>query len=218
MRDRTAFVMGRVNFEFVGPAGYGEKIVTRLAVKELSRSTVTWDCSARRSQRTGGAPAGTGGDFSQRARDCYRPQSPLPEPGGRVRTLANRRPRHRGRQPHGATVPALGHAEGRGCDPHRHRPGGTRPPCSPGCGAGRRCRGRHRRDPGCFRPNGRNPAVAERRVDCPEGRRAQAEATRRHWASRPPIRTSPLSTWPATGAFSTPRTRWPPPPATTSAW
>ncbi|MDE0366708.1 MAG: acyl-CoA thioesterase [Gammaproteobacteria bacterium] len=49
--DRTAFVMGRVNFEFVGPAGYGEKIVTRLAVKEITRSTVTWDCSARRADK-----------------------------------------------------------------------------------------------------------------------------------------------------------------------
>ena len=50
-KDRTAFVMGRVNFEFVGPAGYGEKIVTRLAVKEITNSTVTWDCSARRADK-----------------------------------------------------------------------------------------------------------------------------------------------------------------------
>ena len=50
-KDRTAFVMGRVNFEFVGPAGYGEKIVTRLAVSELTKSTVTWDCSARRADK-----------------------------------------------------------------------------------------------------------------------------------------------------------------------
>ncbi len=49
--DRTAFVMGRVNFEFVGPAGYGEKIVTRLAAKEITKSTVTWDCSARRADK-----------------------------------------------------------------------------------------------------------------------------------------------------------------------
>ena len=50
--DRTAFVMGRVNFEFVGPAGYGEKIVTRLAVKEITNSTVTWGCSARRADKS----------------------------------------------------------------------------------------------------------------------------------------------------------------------
>jgi len=48
-RDRTAFVMGRIDFKFIGPAGYGEKIVTRLAVKKITNSTVLWDCSARRS-------------------------------------------------------------------------------------------------------------------------------------------------------------------------
>jgi len=45
-RDRTAFVMGRVSFEFVGPAAYGAKIITRLALKEISNSTLTWECSA----------------------------------------------------------------------------------------------------------------------------------------------------------------------------
>lgn len=47
-RDRTAFVMGRINFEFVGPASYNERIVTRLALHDISNSTITWDCSARR--------------------------------------------------------------------------------------------------------------------------------------------------------------------------
>ena len=47
-QDRTAFVMGRVNFEFVGPAAYGEIIITRLALSEISNSTLTWECSARR--------------------------------------------------------------------------------------------------------------------------------------------------------------------------
>jgi len=46
--DRTAFVMGRVNFEFVGPAAYGEKIVTRLELAEISNSTLTWKCTATR--------------------------------------------------------------------------------------------------------------------------------------------------------------------------
>ena len=48
--DRTSFVMGRINFEFVGPAAFNDKIVTRLALKEISNSTLTWDCSARRSR------------------------------------------------------------------------------------------------------------------------------------------------------------------------
>ena len=47
-RDRTAFVMGRVNFEFVGPAAYGEKIVTRLELIDITNSTLTWECTATR--------------------------------------------------------------------------------------------------------------------------------------------------------------------------
>ncbi len=47
-QDRTAFVMGRINFEFIGPAAYGEKIVTQLKLLEISNSTLTWECTALR--------------------------------------------------------------------------------------------------------------------------------------------------------------------------
>ena len=47
-QDRTAFVMGKVNFEFVGPAAYGERIMTRLELTEISNSTLTWGYSAKR--------------------------------------------------------------------------------------------------------------------------------------------------------------------------
>ena len=47
-QDRTAFVMGRVNFEFVGPAAYGDRIITRLELDEISNSTLTWNCLANR--------------------------------------------------------------------------------------------------------------------------------------------------------------------------
>jgi len=47
-QDRTAFVMGRVDFEFVGPAAYGEMIVTRLELIDISNSTLTWKCTANR--------------------------------------------------------------------------------------------------------------------------------------------------------------------------
>ena len=47
-QDRTAFVKGKVNFEFVGPAAYGERIMTRLELTEISNSTLTWGCSAKR--------------------------------------------------------------------------------------------------------------------------------------------------------------------------
>ena len=58
-QDRTAFVMGRVNFEFVGPAAYGEQIITRLALKEITNSTLTWDCSAKRKDDDVPVTAGT---------------------------------------------------------------------------------------------------------------------------------------------------------------
>ncbi len=46
--DRTAFVMGRINFDFVGPAAYGDKIVTRRELLEISNSTLLWQCTASR--------------------------------------------------------------------------------------------------------------------------------------------------------------------------
>ncbi len=46
--DRTAFVMGRINFEFVGPAAYGDKIVTRIEAIEITNSTLQWQCTANR--------------------------------------------------------------------------------------------------------------------------------------------------------------------------
>ena len=47
-KDRTAFVMGRVSFEFVGPAAYGDEIITRLELEEITNSTITWKCTANR--------------------------------------------------------------------------------------------------------------------------------------------------------------------------
>ena len=44
--DRTAFVMGRVNFEFLGPAAYGDRLVTRLELIDITNSTLTWKCTA----------------------------------------------------------------------------------------------------------------------------------------------------------------------------
>ena len=46
--DRTAFVMGRINFDFVGPAAYGDKIVTKLQLVEITNSTLQWQCTATR--------------------------------------------------------------------------------------------------------------------------------------------------------------------------
>ncbi len=45
-KDRTAFVMGRIQFDFVGPAAYGDRILTRLKLVDISKSTLTWECTA----------------------------------------------------------------------------------------------------------------------------------------------------------------------------
>lgn len=45
-RDRTAFVMGNINFNFVGPAAYGERVRTVIALKKITRSTLHWRCEA----------------------------------------------------------------------------------------------------------------------------------------------------------------------------
>ena len=37
-----------LDFEFVGPAAYGEQIVTRLELIEITNSTLTWKCTANR--------------------------------------------------------------------------------------------------------------------------------------------------------------------------
>ncbi|MEM7020281.1 MAG: acyl-CoA thioesterase [Pseudomonadota bacterium] len=47
-QDRTAFVMGRVNFEFTGPAAYGERVLTELGLADITTSTVTWSCIAKK--------------------------------------------------------------------------------------------------------------------------------------------------------------------------
>jgi acyl-CoA thioesterase FadM len=38
--------MGRIQFEFVGPAAYGDRILTRLKLADISNSTLTWECTA----------------------------------------------------------------------------------------------------------------------------------------------------------------------------
>lgn len=58
-QDRTAFVMGRVNFEFIGPAAYGEQIITRLELAEITNSTLTWSCTANRRADDGPVTRGT---------------------------------------------------------------------------------------------------------------------------------------------------------------
>lgn len=44
--DRTAFVMGDVQFRFVGPASYGDRIRTTMTLARIGGATLHWDCKA----------------------------------------------------------------------------------------------------------------------------------------------------------------------------
>ncbi len=45
---RTAFVMGSIDFRFVGPAAYGDRVETSIQLKKVTRSTLSWECTAIR--------------------------------------------------------------------------------------------------------------------------------------------------------------------------
>ncbi len=44
--DRSAFVMGEINFRFVGPAAYGDRVQCRLTLLEVRDKTLRWKCEA----------------------------------------------------------------------------------------------------------------------------------------------------------------------------
>lgn len=44
--ERSAFVMGEINFRFVGPARYGERVRCRLTLLDVRDKTVHWQCDA----------------------------------------------------------------------------------------------------------------------------------------------------------------------------
>ena len=50
--DRSAFVMGEIQFRFVGPAAYGDKVECTLTLIEVRDKTVLWHCNAI-NQKTG---------------------------------------------------------------------------------------------------------------------------------------------------------------------
>lgn len=45
-RDRSAFVMGEIEFRFAGPAAYGDQVECTLTVLEVRDKTVHWHCNA----------------------------------------------------------------------------------------------------------------------------------------------------------------------------
>lgn len=43
---RSAFVMGEIQFRFVGPAAYGDKVQCKLTLLEIRDRTLHWQCDA----------------------------------------------------------------------------------------------------------------------------------------------------------------------------
>jgi len=51
--DRTAFVMGKIDFRFEGPAAYGDRVIASIDLEKVGNSTMHWRCKAV--QEDGGA-------------------------------------------------------------------------------------------------------------------------------------------------------------------
>ena len=45
--DRTTFVMGEIHFRFIGPAAYGDRIITTVTLAEMGEHTLHWNCKAK---------------------------------------------------------------------------------------------------------------------------------------------------------------------------
>ena len=45
--DRTTFVMGEIHFRFIGPAAYGDRIVTTINLADVGEHTLHWNCKAK---------------------------------------------------------------------------------------------------------------------------------------------------------------------------
>jgi acyl-CoA thioesterase FadM len=45
-KNRTTFVMGEIQFRFVGPAACGERIKATITLDRIGNSTLDWDCIA----------------------------------------------------------------------------------------------------------------------------------------------------------------------------
>ncbi len=56
--DRTTFVMGEIHFRFIGPAAYGDRIVTTITLVEVGEHTLHWNCKAKNAVT--GAPVSEG--------------------------------------------------------------------------------------------------------------------------------------------------------------
>ena len=44
--NRTAFVMGDIRFRFLGPASFGDRVLTTIHLAKLGTASLHWDCTA----------------------------------------------------------------------------------------------------------------------------------------------------------------------------
>ena len=44
--DRTTFVMGEIHFRFIGPAAYGDRVMTKVSREKMGVRTLHWNCIA----------------------------------------------------------------------------------------------------------------------------------------------------------------------------
>jgi YbgC/YbaW family acyl-CoA thioester hydrolase len=52
--SRTAFVMGDIKFRFLGPASFGDRVLTTIHLAKLGTASLHWDCTAV--HKASGAP------------------------------------------------------------------------------------------------------------------------------------------------------------------
>ena len=45
--DSTTFVMGEIHFRFIGPAAYGDRIITTITLTQITEKALHWNCKAK---------------------------------------------------------------------------------------------------------------------------------------------------------------------------
>ena len=48
-KNKTTFVMGEIQFRFIGPAAYGDRIMTKISLEKLGKRTLHWVYEAKNS-------------------------------------------------------------------------------------------------------------------------------------------------------------------------
>lgn len=57
-KNRSAFVMVDINFQFVGPARFGDRVHTKVALEKIGSSSLHWRCTADQLETGAGVTKG----------------------------------------------------------------------------------------------------------------------------------------------------------------